>query len=57
MVSLVKERIPWWFKIGAKLVSAYLHLPYEKWRSLGLFQHGLMLDPEYALSVFGKHYT
>ena len=56
MVGITKERVPWWLKIGAKLVLSRLHVTYSKWRSIGIFQHGFMLDPGYALSVFRKHY-
>ena len=57
MVSLVKERVPWWFKICAKVLLSRLPLAYHNWRVVGIFQHGFMLDAEYAINVFGKHYA
>lgn len=57
MVKLIKEHVPWWFKIGIKMMLARLPLPYTRWRSIGIFQHGFMLDPEYALHVFMRHYA
>ncbi len=52
----MRESIPWWLKICAKLGLARLPIPYQRWRSVGFFKHGFMLDPEYALRVFQKHY-
>jgi SAM-dependent methyltransferase len=57
MRAQIKEYIPWWLKIGAKIVLSRLRLPYHHWRTLGLFQHGFMLDPEYAVGVFDRHYA
>ena len=57
MVGLIKERLPWWLKIGAKIVLSRLRLRYQHWRALGLFQHGFMLDPDYALNIFDRHYA
>jgi SAM-dependent methyltransferase len=47
--------IPWWGKIGAKLVLARLPLGYAVWRRLGLFRHGEMDASEYAMRVFDSH--
>jgi SAM-dependent methyltransferase len=48
-------RIPWWGKIGAKLVLARLPFGYSVWQKLGLFRHGKMDAGGYALGVFRMH--
>lgn len=48
-------RIPWWAKIGAKLVLSRLPFGYAVWRRLGLFRHGDMDTSEYAIRVFHSH--
>jgi len=53
----VRELIPWWGRIGAKLVLSRLPVGYGLWHRLGVFQHGAMHDPAYALEVFGKHFA
>ena len=55
-MSNIKDIIPWWAKIAGKIVLSRIHFPYELWRRLGVFQHGFMLDPNYATSVFLRHY-
>ncbi|MEO3432605.1 methyltransferase domain-containing protein [Inquilinus sp. CAU 1745] len=50
-----KRRIPWWGKIGAKLVLSRLPASYGLWQRLGLFRHGDMDEPGYALRVFDEH--
>ncbi|MEA2627020.1 MAG: hypothetical protein QOD06_3065 [Candidatus Binatota bacterium] len=51
-----RSRIPWRLKIAAKIVLARLPVPYAFWRSLSLFKHGEMEEPEYAFGVFRTHY-
>jgi SAM-dependent methyltransferase len=48
--------MPWWAKVAAKVVMARLPVSYERWRQLGVFRHGEMLDPDYAIRVFDRHY-
>jgi len=48
--------IPWWAKLGAKIVLSRLPFDYRRWASLGLFKHGAMVDPNYALGVFRSHF-
>jgi SAM-dependent methyltransferase len=52
----MKSRLPWWFKLGAKLVLARLPLRYAAWRRAGLFLHGAMAQPAYADGVFRRHF-
>lgn len=47
--------IPWWGKIGAKLVLSRLPFGYAVWQRLGLFRHGDMDSSEYATRVFHSH--
>jgi SAM-dependent methyltransferase len=47
--------IPWWLKIGAKLVLSRLPFGYAVWQKLGMFRHGAMDTSDYALGVFDAH--
>ncbi len=49
--------VPWWGRIGVKLVLARLPAGYEVWRRLNLFVHGAMLQSDYALRVFRQHFA
>jgi hypothetical protein len=51
-----RERVPWWAKLGAKVVLSRLPFSYRRWRSVGNFRHGRMLDPAYAREVFERHF-
>src|SRR5438309_2175417 len=51
----VKEVVPWWLKIGAKVVLARLPLPYAFWKRLGLFEHGDMNQSKRAWETFLEH--
>jgi len=50
------SRLPWWFKLYAKLVLARLPVPYSLWRRLKLFRHGEMDDPDRAIRTFENYY-
>ena len=52
----MKELIPWWARIGAKLVLSRLPVGYGLWRKLNLFAHGAMHHADYALCVFQEHF-
>ena len=47
--------IPWWAKIGAKIILSRLPFGYKIWQHLGLFRHGSMDSSTYAISVFRSH--
>jgi hypothetical protein len=49
--------IPWWAKIAAKVVLSRVPAGNQAWRRLGVFRHGAMLDPGYALQVFREHFA
>ena len=51
----VKEVVPWWLKIGAKIALARLPIPYAFWKRLGLFEHGDTNQPQRALETFLEH--
>lgn len=50
-----RESVPWWVRIPAKLVLSRLPVPYGVWQRLGVFRHGAMDDPGYALGVVRGH--
>ena len=49
------QQLPWWGKLGAKLVLSRLPIPYRVWRRLAVFRHGDMQDPRRAIAVFREH--
>lgn len=51
----LKRHLPWWAKIGAKLVLSRVLVAYSVWQRLGLFRHGHMDSALYALQVFESH--
>ncbi|MCX6237751.1 MAG: class I SAM-dependent methyltransferase [Bacteroidia bacterium] len=51
----MKIRIPYWVKIGAKLVLSRLPFGYSFWQKLGMFRHGEMDISTYAIDVFDTH--
>lgn len=51
----MRELIPWWARIGAKLALSRLPAGYGLWHKLRLFTHGAMDQHDYALGVFQKH--
>ncbi len=46
----------WRLRMAAKIVFSRLPINYRVWHRLGVFRHGRMEDPSYALRVFQKHY-
>jgi SAM-dependent methyltransferase len=55
-LAALKARIPWWAKIGAKLVLSRVPITHKYWRRIGMFQLGPMEQPAYAYSVFRRHF-
>ncbi len=49
------KALPWWGKIGAKIVLSRLPFGYAVWQRLRLFRHGDMDSGSYALEVFDFH--
>lgn len=54
-LAALKSAVPWWGKIGLKLILARAPLSYRGFARLGVFRHGSMDTPDYALSVFRRH--
>lgn len=52
----VSARIPWWAKLAAKVVLSRIPVKYGVWGRIGLFKHGAMEEPRYALAIFRKHF-
>lgn len=55
MIGAIKRHLPWWAKIGAKLVLSRVPAAYAVWQRMGLFRHGHMDTAQYALGVFSSH--
>lgn len=51
----LKERLPWWIRVLAKIVLSRLPLQYSFWQRSHLFVHGLMDEPDYAYRVITAH--
>jgi len=51
-----RKYLPWWARIGAKLLLSNLPIPYYWWRKLSLFRHGDMNVPEPAIEKFRHHF-
>jgi SAM-dependent methyltransferase len=51
----LKRWVPWWAKIGAKILLSRTGIDYTRWQRLGLFVHGAMDRPAYALGVVRAH--
>ncbi len=56
MSPRLSAAIPWWAKIAAKVVLSRLPVSRRTWQRIGLFSPGGMLDPDYALAVFERHF-
>jgi SAM-dependent methyltransferase len=48
-IQRLKDAIPWYAKIAAKIVLSRLPVSYDLWRRSSLFRHGAMDRPETAL--------
>jgi SAM-dependent methyltransferase len=51
----VRQLVPWWAKITAKLALSRLGIDYRRWQRWGCFVHGAMDQPAYALQVVRSH--
>jgi SAM-dependent methyltransferase len=52
----MKQWMPWYAKLAAKLVLARLPFKYNTWRRLNVFVHGSMDKPDYAYRIFQEHF-
>jgi SAM-dependent methyltransferase len=53
---MVKTIIPWYTKILSKIILSRIPSNYRLWQRIGIFKHGQMEQPAYALKVFKMHY-
>lgn len=51
----LRQWLPWWMRVVAKIVLSRLPAGYAVWRKMGLFRHGRMDDADYAIAVFEEH--
>ena len=51
----MRQLVPWWFRIAAKICLSRLPLSYGFWKRFRLFEHGDMEQPERALNTFMMH--
>jgi SAM-dependent methyltransferase len=51
----VRHSVPWWVRIGAKIVLSRLPISYDLWKRLGFFEHGDMNQPARALETYLIH--
>jgi SAM-dependent methyltransferase len=54
-MSVLRQSLPWWLRIGAKIVLSRLPVSYSIWKSLHLFEHGDMNKPVRAIDNFLAH--
>ncbi len=54
-VQSIKSTLPWWVKIGAKLVLSRIPAKYAFWQRAGIFRHGYMDSVDYAISIVSSH--
>lgn len=54
-ISAIQGGVPWWIRIGAKLILSRLPLSSDHWRRIGIFRHGKMDQPDYSVSSFERH--
>jgi hypothetical protein len=56
LIVKFKKRIPWWAKIGGKLLLRNFPLDYRFLNRFNITKYGHMVDPAYAFRVYQKHY-
>ena len=54
-MNFIKQFLPWWVRIIAKIILARLPAPYLFWKRLHLFEHGDMNEPGRAWAGFIEH--
>jgi SAM-dependent methyltransferase len=52
----VSHHLPWQVNVAAKLVLSRMPVSYRTWKKLGFFNAGEMDRPEYAFTVFDRHF-
>ncbi len=51
-MNRLRQAIPWWLRICAKIALARLHIKYSTWKRLRVFEHGMMDEPQQAVEIF-----
>lgn len=51
----VLRMLPWRLRVLGKIVLSRLPVDYRLWKRIGLFEHGSMNQPRYALDVVTEH--
>src|SRR4051812_18184252 len=54
-IATLKRTLPWWAKMGARVVVSRLPVDYGVWRSLSVFRFGGMEKPAWAYEIFRRH--
>ncbi len=54
-MNALRQAVPWWLRIGSKIVLSRLPIPYSFWKRLHLFDLGDMDQPHRALENFLMH--
>ncbi|MEQ1546451.1 hypothetical protein [Methyloglobulus sp.] len=55
-MSVFRDKlVPWWLRIGIKIVLSRLPVPYSFWKRLHIFEHGDMDQHPRALGNFLMH--
>lgn len=52
----IKGIMPWWLKVGSKMIIYRLPIGDKFWKSIGFFQYDQMEVPEYAYQAFQNHF-
>ncbi len=53
----MQASVPWWGKMALKMLLVRLPVSRGTWKKLGVFNFGPMEQPEYAYSVYMRHFT
>lgn len=54
-IKSIKKLVPWWAKIGLKVLMARLPIPYTFWKRLEVFEHGDMDNTRRAFETILEH--
>ena len=52
----ISHHLPWQVNLAAKLVLSRMPVSYRIWKRVGFFNQGAMERPEYAYTIFRKHF-
>lgn len=52
----ISHHLPWQVNVAAKVVLSRMPVSYRIWKKIGFFNLGSMEQPEYAFTVFARHF-